>query len=774
MIERCGDTTFHLSTDASSYVIELAAGLVPTLRHWGPRRAVGASEAGTALEGPALEAPAREGPEPAYAVRAGADQRRLHLEGLSQEYGLAGAGDFRRPALFAVCEDGFPVTALSYRSHRIREGAAVLEDLPAVREPGSGGTAQTLEIELVDAASGLEVVLCYTVLESFDVVARHVRIRNEGARRVSLERVMSASVDVPAPGRGGAVAGPDVITLTGAWGRERHLTRTALPIGVFATESTRGTSSHVANPFVALVDPHTDEGRGTVRAGALLYSGNFIAEVDATLGPAAPRLNLGINPQGFRWLLEPGEVFTSPQAVLLFCEDGLGGMSRRFHRLVRESILPSAWAQRERPVLLNTWEAQYFGVSQPAVLEMADAAAAAGVELLVLDDGWFAGRDDDTTSLGDWWENPRKLPDGLAGLSRAVHERGLGFGLWIEPEMVSPRSELYRAHPEWCLRIPARGLGEEAPLGRNQLVLDLAQAEVQEWMIETFAGLFARAGVDYLKWDMNRSLAPAVSAALSGARRGESAHRYVLGLYRVIGELTARFPQILFEGCAGGGGRFDLGMLCYMPQIWTSDNTDAVSRIFIQHGTSMVYPPVTMGAHVSAVPNHQVGRRTPLFTRGAVAMSANYGLELDLRALDGAERAEVAKQIAFYKRHRRLLQQGRFTRLESPAEGTRVVWMFTDAADPAGAPAAAPPVSEALIVAVRLEARLLTDGGEPERIRIRGLDAAAAYAVEDPATPGGAADHTGRHSGAELAAHGLPVRFPAGDWQAVVRYLRRV
>jgi alpha-galactosidase len=757
MIERHKESTFHLATHSSSYVVDIAGGLVPVLRHWGLR---GAS-AGHADGAAESFAPAYA---PAYAVRAGAEQGGLYLEALCQEYGLPGAGDFRRPALHAVDEEGYPVTELTYRRHRLAAGAATLEGLPAVREP-DGGAVDTLEIELADDASGISVVLCYTVFESLDVIARHVRIRNDGVHRISLARVMSASVDLPAYGASGSAF--ELVTLTGAWGSERHLTRTPLSPGIFITESTRGTSSHRANPFAALLEPAASERSGEVYAAALLYSGNFHAEIDASLGATAPRLNIGINPQGFRWLLAPGEVFTSPQAVLVFTNEGLGGMSRRFHELVREGILPPGWAHRERPVLLNTWEAQYFDVSQDAVLELADAASEVGVELLVLDDGWFAGRDDDTTSLGDWWENPRKLPEGLAGLARRLHERGLGFGLWVEPEMVSPQSELYRAHPDWCLEIPARGRGMQAPLGRNQLVLDLCRRDVQNWIIETFAALLERAGVDYVKWDMNRSLAPAISAALEGARRGEAAHRYVLGLYRVIGELAARFPDILFESCAGGGGRFDLGMLAFMPQTWTSDNTDAVSRLFIQHGTSLVYPPVTMCAHVSAVPNHQVGRTTPLATRGAVAMSANYGLELDLRHLGSAARAEITRQISFYKQHRRLVQLGRFLRLESPFEGSRVAWMFTDAAAP----------TEALLVAARHCPEVLAHGHAPERIRLPGLEPAADYEIQTPFSraDSGRPETAGpRFSGAELGARGLPVRFPAGDWPAIVRYLRRV
>ena len=757
MISSEGEHTFLLTTRTSTYAIDVVAGAVPALRGWG-----------AAYTAAATPAPG----EVPYGTYAGVSQGRLRLEGLAQEYAIHGTGDFRRPALRAVDADGFPVAGLSYRTHRISAGKPPLAGLPSLRlEPP--GAADTLEIELADAASGLEVVLSYTIIEDYDAVARHVRIRNGGDRPVELERVMSASVDLAGINMGGRRVPPpraaqtrpggsrasatryDVITLTGDWASERNVTRTPLGVGVFAAESTRGTSSHVANPFIALAELGATEHAGHVYAASLVYSGNFLAEIDASLGAAEPRLNIGINPQGFRWHLEPAAEFSTPEAVLVYSAEGLNGMSRRFHALWQDCLVPRHWAQRERPVLLNSWEAQYFDVSEHDFLELADSAAELGVELVVLDDGWFGSREDDTSSLGDWRENTAKLPNGLEGLSRAVHERGLGFGLWVEPEMVSPRSRLYEEHPDWCLEVPGGGRGADGPLGRTQLVLDLAQDAVQTWMIETFSDLFARAGLDYVKWDMNRYLAPSVSAALSPQRRGESAHRYVLGLYRVIGELTRRFPDILFESCAGGGGRFDPGMLAFMPQTWTSDNTDAVSRLYIQYGTSFVYPPVTMGAHVSAVPNHQVGRATPLSPRRAVAMSASFGFELDVRRRDGAERAEVARQIAFYKRYRRLLQFGRFTRLESPFEGNRASWMFTDH-----------DLGEALVVVVRLEAGV----GPEEAVRLRGLDPAGVYDVVAEEQPGtGDAGHTG----AELESVGLPVRFPAGDYAAVVSCLRR-
>ena len=745
MIRTIGDHVFHLATQESSYVIEIAGGVVPTLRYWGPRLDDDPSpDAGSVAEAP-------------YRINAGKGLQHLQLEELRLEYGIHGSGDFRRSALHALDGEGFPIPQLVYRSHRLLSGRSELSGLPSARIAAEG---ETLELELADEVSGLRVVLSYTPHESQNVIARQVRIENDGERPLVLDRVMSASVDV-------AAGELDTVTLTGAWARERHVTRSPLGTGVFATESTRGTSSHVASPFLALAERNADEGHGDVYAAVLVYSGNFLAEVDASL-PQSPRLNIGINPFEFRWRLDPGEVFTSPEALLVYSGGGLSGMSRCFHSVIEECIVPERWVRRERPVVLNSWEAQYFEVDEQAFLELADSAAEVGVECVVLDDGWFGRRDADDSSLGDWQENPQKLPSGIDGLANEVHARGLGFGLWVEPEMVSPVSELYTAHPDWCLHIPGRERGAEAPLGRNQLVLDLSREEVQEWMIDTFSDLFTRARLDYVKWDMNRYLSPVASPALPAERRGEVAHRYVLGLYRVLSVLRDRFPDVLFESCAGGGGRFDAAMLAFMPQTWTSDNTDAVSRLFIQYGTSFVFPPVTMGAHVSAVPNHQVGRSTPLATRGAVAMSASFGYEADLREWNDAEREEVRRQIEVYRRFRALIQFGRFTRLESPFEGNRAAWMFADEE-----------ASQALLFVFRIRGEISV---ADLPLKLRNLAAGGLYQVSlaygDASPPredgSGPADVCGMYRAAELEKGGLPVRLPVGDCVSRVYYLRRV
>ncbi|MFO8063707.1 MAG: alpha-galactosidase [Spirochaetia bacterium] len=760
MIEiRNDERLFHLATEHTSYVVEIASGVVPTLRHWGPR--IGTPEAA----GPRGEMP--------YRIHASASLGALQLEGLPVEYGTHGEGDFRRPAVSARDGAGYPVTTPVYRGYRVRGGKPPLDGLPSARLTAETGS-DTLELELIDEAAGLLIVLDYTVHADWDVITRHARLENTGREPLSVERFMSASVDLPA-------RPVDTVTLSGSWGRERHLARSPLGPGIFAGESTRGTSSHVANPFIALAARDAGEDRGEVHAATLVYSGNFLAEVDASL-EEFHRLSLGINPSGFSWRLEPGESLTSPEAILVYSREGLDGMSRRFHRTIQEGIVPQQWARAQRPVLLNSWEAQYFDITEDNFLSLTDAAAELGVELAVLDDGWFGERDGDAGSLGDWYENTEKLPSGVDGLGEYVHARGLGFGLWVEPEMISPASRLYEEHPEWCLHIPGRPDGTGATLGRNQLVLDLTREDVQDRLIATFSRLFARAGLDYVKWDMNRYLAPIASAALPPERRGEAAHRYVLGLYRVLAELRDRFPAVLFESCAGGGGRFDAGMLAYMPQTWTSDNTDAVSRLYIQYGTSMVYPPVTMGAHVSAAPNHQLGRNTPVATRAAVAMSANFGFEMDLREIPAEEREVLRGAIAFYRRHRQLIQQGRFLRLESPFEGNRAAWMFSgDAVSGGAAPGDAPgPTAgharadgspDALVFVFRV---LIGMSPHEAPVRLRGLDPEAVYEVY-VAGPRFAceAPPVATAGGDELCTRGLEPALPRGDYASAVYCLYR-
>ncbi|MCL4495618.1 MAG: alpha-galactosidase [Firmicutes bacterium] len=588
------------------------------------------------------------------------------LDLLPQEYPGFGHGDMRAPAYQVLLSDGTTVVDPRYRGYRIMAGKPALSALPHIRA-SSSEDAESLEMELEDVYSRLHIILSYTVLNKLDVVVRSVKFVNHSANPMRLLRALSVTVDFPEQPW-------EIISLPGAWGRERWVQRTSLGQGMVSQESRRGTSSHQANPFWAMVNPSTTEESGKVFAFNLVYSGNFLAFSDLDQYGQV-RSGMGINPFDFSWHLEPEETFQTPEAVLVYSDQGLDHMSRTFHDLYREHLYQGPWKQRDRPILINNWEATYFSFTEEKLLDIALTASGLGIELFVLDDGWFGNRNNDRQALGDYDVNRDKLPHGLGALAEKVNQQGLDFGLWVEPEMVSPDSELYRRHPDWCLHVS----GRSSSWGRNQLVLDLSRLDVQNWIIETLSKVFRRANISYVKWDMNRSLTETGSSALPRERQQETAHRYVLGLYHILDELTHLFPHVLFEGCSGGGGRFDPGILYYMPQIWTSDTTDAAERAKIQYGTSLVYPPVAMTAHVSQIPNHQVGRITPLAARHWIAMSANFGYELDLADLTSEEQIRVANYVRFYKSTlRKLVQWGEFSRLQDPFNTNGVSWMFSD------------------------------------------------------------------------------------------------
>ena len=446
--------------------------------------------------------------------------------------------------------------------------------------------------------------------------------------------------------------------------------RNKLVPGIQGIGSARGSSSHAHNPFAALVMPETTETQGDVYGFSLVYSGNFVAQAEVSQY-GSTRLGIGINPFDFAWQLEAGEAFQTPEVVMVYSAHGIGEMSRTYHRLYRERLARGEHRDAIRPIKVNNWEATYFDFDAKKLHEIGQAASKCGIEMFVLDDGWFGKRDNDCSSLGDWFENRSKLPDGLEGVAKSMNEMGLRFGLWFEPEMVSPESDLYRKHPDWCLHIPNR----RRTVGRNQLILDYSRDEVCEYIYTMIADILRRVPVDYIKWDMNRNMTEIGSAALPSSRQRETAHRYILNLYQLLERLTNDFPHILFESCSGGGGRYDPGMLYYMPQTWTSDNTDAIARLKIQYGTSIVYPSSSMAAHVSAVPNHQLRRITPLYTRGNTAMAGVLGYELDMTALSAAEQAEVMEQVERYKAIRHIVQYGDLYRLVSPFDTNASSWM---------------------------------------------------------------------------------------------------
>ncbi|MEK3688950.1 alpha-galactosidase [Paenibacillus sp. FSL R10-2736] len=630
---------FHLQSTGMSYVIGLVNGY-PAHLYWGGRLREGSNLDGLLL-------PVAHG----------------SLDRLPQEYPQYGTGDFRVPAYQAKLEDGTRVTELRYSGYRVTEGKPELAGLPSVYVE-SPEEADTLELILKDDYAKLTVKLRYTVYKERNVIARSVEFSNDGPDTLQLQRALSASVDFPA-------ADMDMIYLSGAWSREAQITRRRLEQGNSAIQSRRGMSSHQHNPFAALAKAGADENQGEVFGFSLVYSGNFEAETE--VDPfGTTRFTIGLNSFDFSWKLEPGGYFQTPEAVMVYSGQGIGEMSRTYHRLYRTRLCRGQYRDKERPILVNNWEATYFDFNTDKLEAIAAEGAKLGIELFVLDDGWFGKRDADNSSLGDWVEDLRKLPGGLADLAQRVNGHGLKFGLWVEPEMISPDSDLYRSHPDWCLHVPGRRRSE----ARWQLVLDYTRAEVRQYIFESLSRIFSSVPVTYIKWDMNRCLTEIGSAQLPADRQEETAHRYVLGLYELLERLTSAFPHILFESCCSGGGRFDPGMLYYMPQTWTSDDTDAVERLKIQYGTSLVYPASSMGAHVSAVPNHQVGRFTPLSFRGDVAMSGNFGYELDLTKFTSEEKELAKAQVANYKEIRSLVQQGNLYRLESPFEGNDTAWMF--------------------------------------------------------------------------------------------------
>ena len=588
--------------------------------------------------------------------------RSFSLEHIRQEYPVYGTTDYRHPAIEILQENGSRISEFRYDGYKISNGKPGLKGLPATYTE-KDEEAQTLHIFLVDAFNGAKLELLYTIFSDYAAIARSVRIINKGKSVLHLLTAMSMSIDLP---------DKDYVwmQLSGAWSRERYVKNRILEQGITAIDSMRGNSSHEHNPFMTLKRPNTDEYSGEAIGFSLIYSGNFRiqAEVDTH---DVTRITMGINPDCFDWKLDTDGEFQTPEAVMVYSENGLNGMSQTFHKLYGRRLARGYWRDRPRPVLNNNWEATYFDFTEDRLIEIAKKAKECGVELFVLDDGWFGARRNDRAGLGDWVANKELLPDGIKGLSERMEAIGMKFGLWFEPEMVNKDSDLYRAHPDWILATPGRSISH----GRYQYVLDFSRKEVVDHIYEMMAKILSESKVSYIKWDMNRSITECFSAAYPADRQGEIFHRYILGVYDLYDKLTKKFPEVLFEACASGGGRFDPGMLYYAPQTWTSDDSDAIERLKIQYGTSMCYPISSMGSHVSVVPNHQVFRNTPLHTRANVAYFGTFGYELDLNKLTEAEIGAVKEQIRFMKEYRQIIQFGTFYRLKSPFEGNETVWM---------------------------------------------------------------------------------------------------
>ncbi|MCR4770799.1 MAG: alpha-galactosidase [Oscillospiraceae bacterium] len=649
MIRICGKI-FALQTARSSYVFRVTDTLRPEKLHYGASLGWDESTPDELIAADCAAMTEKREFEPGNVIAEDALHKPFTLEDMCLELSSYGKGDIRDPFITVRNSDG------SFSSDFLFEKAEKRRPEPPMGMPGAysdGDDAERLAVTLKDRASGLTLELYYDVYADCDVICRSCRVINGGDRPVTVLRLMSTQLDFS----------KDEWAMTvfhGAWAREME--RETLPVGhaKLVNSSFTGTSSSRSNPFVMLHRPDATETAGDCCGINLIYSGNHYSSAQLnSFGKL--RFVSGINPEQFAWTLQPGEALDSPQAVMAFSGEGFGGMSRSMHRFVRKHIVRGPWRDKERPILLNSWEACYFDVNESKLLRLAEAGKKVGAELFVLDDGWFGERGDDTSSLGDWYVNTKKFPNGLSGLSRKLKELGLDFGIWIEPEMVNTDSRLYREHPEWTMDIPGRDHAE----GRNQRILDLADEKVTDYLAGTISAVLREAEVSYVKWDMNRIFSDVFSRSLPAERQGETAHRYVLGLYRLMDTLTRSFPDVLFEGCSSGGNRFDLGILCYCPQIWASDNTDAVCRAGIQEGYSYAYPMSAVGAHVSASPNHQTMRITSAETRFDVAAFGVLGLEYDLSNLPPDAINELTEQLRLYRRWRGVLQFGDFYRLQS-------------------------------------------------------------------------------------------------------------
>lgn len=601
--------------------------------------------------------------------------RGMFLDRAFFEYPTEGVGDYRQGCIDAETVSGHSGCSLHYVNHQILKGKPGIAGLPATFDvmpgavSGEESICETLMITLKDDPTGLTVTLFYSIFEGVDAIVRSVRLENSGTSDLFINKVLSACIELEEGKR-------DVITLHGSWARERNIERTAISKGIYSIGSIKGESSHQMNPFMAVADRNTTRELGEIYGLSFVYSGNFTASAECSQF-GSTRVIMGINPKGFRWKLEPGSVFNAPEVIMVYSAQGIGKMSRTFHDIMRDHLISGAnthnkYRNSPRPVLINNWEATYFDFDSDKLIAIAKEAAKNGIEMLVMDDGWFGNRSSDDMALGDWYVNEDKIQGGLKKLVDAVRSAGLKFGIWIEPEMISPDSDLYREHPDWAIAIP----GRTGTLMRNQYVLDFSRKEIVDEIYSRIKAVLSSADISYVKWDMNRPLSDIGSYALESDRQGELFHRYVLGVYDMMGRLLEDFPDLLLENCSGGGGRFDPGMLYYSPQIWCSDDTDAIERLAIQEGTSMVYPLSTIGAHVSDCPNHVTGRTVPFETRGYVALAGTFGYELDITRISQEERDMIAGQVEMYHKHNELVRTGDHYRLTSYREnGLNDSWM---------------------------------------------------------------------------------------------------
>lgn len=661
-------------------------------------------------------------------------ERCSFLDTFPTEYSGNGIGDYRESCIAVKTITGSRTTDLMYESYDIIDGKPELEGLPA--SFAGDEMVQTLILHMADKGDGLEVDLLYSVFEREDVITRSVKVRNNGDKDIRLTKVYSACIDMDDEDF-------EMLTLHGSWARERQMERRSIAYGKQSVSSLRGESSHQDHPFMAWMTKGSNQASGDVYGMHFVYSGNFIAQIEKSQFDSI-RAVMGIHSEGFEWLLTPGDEFVAPEVVLTYSHNGIGQMSRNLHDFYRGHLIRSKYLHQKRPVLINNWEATYFDFDTDKLIAIAKSASEHGIEMLVMDDGWFGHRNDDATSLGDWFVNENKIKGGLKHLVDEVNKLGLKFGIWMEPEMISPDSELYRKHPDWAFSVPER----TATLSRNQYVLDLSRKEVRDYVYECVYKVISSANIEYVKWDMNRQLTDIGSMEFTGDRQGELAHRYVLGVYELQERLVRDFPDLLLENCSGGGARFDPGMLYYSPQIWCSDDTDAIERLSIQEGTELIYPLSTMGAHVSDCPNHTVGRTTPFMTRAHVALAGTFGYELDITKISDEERMVIPEQVALYHKYNDLVREGDYYRIASYREnGLYDCWMVV-----------AKDKSEALVTYVQV---LGKPNVHSRKIKLLGLDEVADYRL----------DGTDKVYGGDLLMNaGLLIEKMCGDYMSRLYY----
>lgn len=659
----------------------------------------------------------------AFSANPVADNRNYSYDTQRQIFGVHGFGDFRVPSLI-LQHDNNDLTRFKFKKAKIIKGGIKARGLP---NPHSSESAQSLALILEDDLAKLRMTLYYTAYDDNATISTFVKFENLSDKPVILHRALSTMFDLPA-------SHYDVITFQGAYAREKTLRRHQIEQGLFKIGSNRGASGHAQTPSLILTEHDSNEFYGEALALQLIYSGNFQAFVQKNQLNEV-RLGIGINDDNFSWDLQANQSFETPVALITYTDKGLTDLTQESHNFIKRHIIPKNFANKERPILINNWEATYFDFNRSQLLGLADEARKLGIELFVLDDGWFGHRFDDNSSLGDWFVNEEKLSGSLDSFIKEIHDRGLQFGLWFEPEMVSVDSKLYRAHPDWVIQADQR----EHTYSRNQLVLNLANPDVVAYIKTVLDKLLTENTIDYVKWDYNRNITN-IGNGRTYLETQMQSHAYILGLYDIVSYLTTKHDKVLFESCSGGGGRNDLGMMCYFPQVWSSDNTDAIARLPIQYGSSYLYPTISMGAHVSAVPNHQMNRHTPLTTRGHVAMMGNLGYELDLAILTKNEKKAVANQIKHYKKIRSVVQFGKLYRLINPEVGiNEVAVQYTYD-------------NQVLVTYVRIQSTIEM---METTVKLRGLDADAIYVLIE----------TGQiFSGAELMYAGLTIDMPQGDY----------